>query len=78
MKLKGVLDFAFENFLCLRGYAPMSVLEEYSAPDPSFQRDLLTEHRAEMLAFLRKGSFLFFPKSFSAPPFLQAKRYRRR
>lgn len=62
MKLNGVLDFSLGNFLCLRGFAPMGTLFEISEPDPSFQRDLLKEHRDEMVAFLSQGEFLFFPE----------------
>jgi len=52
VKLKGVLDFSLGNFLCLRGYAPLGVLFDISEPAPSIQRDLLNEHRDEMVAFL--------------------------
>ena len=62
MRLKGVLDNALGNFLCLRGYAPMGILEECSAPDSSYQRDLLTEQREKMVAFLSQAEFLFFPE----------------
>jgi hypothetical protein len=50
MKLRGVLDFSLGNFLCLRGFAPMGVLYDLSDADPSFQRDLLNEHREEILS----------------------------
>ena len=30
MKLKGILDFSLDNFLCLRGFAPMGVLQNIS------------------------------------------------
>ena len=62
MKLKGVLDFSLGNFLCLRGFAPMGLLDDLSEPTPSVQRDLLREHRKEMAAFLSQGEFLFFPE----------------
>ncbi len=62
MKLKGVLDFSLGNFLCLRGFARMGDLYNFSEPDLSFQRDLLKLHEKEMVAFLREGEFLFFPE----------------
>ncbi len=62
MKLKGVLDFSLGNFLCLRGFAPMGQLYGLSEPDPSIQRNLLKDHRAEMVEFLSQGEFLFFPE----------------
>lgn len=62
MNLKGVLDFSLGNFLCLRGFAPMGQLFDVSEAAPSIQRDLLAEHRDEMVAFLSQGEFLFFPE----------------
>lgn len=62
MNLKGVLDFSLGNFLCLRGFAPMGDLFDLSEAAPSIQRDLLKEHREEMVAFLSQGEFLFFPE----------------
>lgn len=62
MRLKGVLDFSLGNFLCLRGYAPMGTLFDLSEPEASIQRDLLKDHRDEMVAFLRQGEFLFSPE----------------
>lgn len=62
MRLQGVLDFSLGNFLCLRGFAPMGLLHDVSEPDPSFQRDLIEEHKNEMVAFLDEGEFLFFPE----------------
>jgi hypothetical protein len=62
MKLKGILDFSLGNFLCMRGYAPLGVLYDISESAASFQRDLLAEHKDEMVAFLSQGEFLFFPE----------------
>jgi hypothetical protein len=62
IKLKGVLDFSLGNFLCLRGFAPMGVLYDISEPAASIQRDLLSEHRDEMVAFLSQGEYTFFPE----------------
>jgi hypothetical protein len=62
VRLRGVLDLSLGNFLCLRGFAPMGGLYDISEPDPSIQRNLLHEHRDEMVAFLNQGEFLFFPE----------------
>jgi hypothetical protein len=62
MKMRGVLDFSLGNFLCLRGFAPMGVIYDISEPDASIQRDLLSEHRDEMVAFLSQGEYTFFPE----------------
>lgn len=62
MKLRGVLDKAFGNFISLRGYASMGDLDKISVADDSYQRDLITEHKQEMVDFLNSGEFLFFPE----------------
>ena len=62
MKLRGVLDRAFGNFISLRGYASMGDLDKISVADVSYQRDLISEHKQEMVDFLNSGQFLFFPE----------------
>jgi hypothetical protein len=68
MKLKGVLELSLGNFLCLRGFAPMKVLCDISEPSESIQRDLLKDHRDEMVAFLDEGEFTFFPEVILCTP----------
>ena len=62
MKLRGVLDKAFGNFISLRGYALMGDLDKISVADDSYQRDLISKHKQEMVDFLNSGEFLFFPE----------------
>lgn len=62
MKLKGVLDFSLGNFLCLRGFAPMGVLQDISKPDDNIQRIPKDERLKEIGDFLKKGEFVFFPE----------------
>lgn len=62
MKLKGVIDKAFNNFISLRGYASMGDLNKISVADDSYQRDLISEHKQEMVDFLNIGEYLFFPE----------------
>ena len=62
MKLRGVLDKSFGNFITLRGYARMGDLERISVPGDSFQRNLIDEHKDEMVSFLSNAEFLFFPE----------------
>ncbi len=59
---RGVLDSAFENFICLRGFATLGELADVSEPDESYQRDLVPEHGKDLEAFLDHGEFLFFPE----------------
>jgi hypothetical protein len=62
MKLKGILDFSLGNFLCLRGFAPMGVLQDISKPDENVQRVPRDERLREIREYLRKGEFVFFPE----------------
>lgn len=62
MRLRGILDFSLGNFLCLRGFAPMSVLQDISTPDANIQRVPKDERLKEIGDFLRKGEFVFFPE----------------
>ena len=62
MKLRGILNLALGNFLCLRGYARMGDLYRISEADDSYQRDLIQKHRKEMVSFLESKRFLFFPE----------------
>lgn len=62
MKLRGVLDKAFYNFISLRGYASMGDLDKISVADDSYQRKPMPYHEQEMIAFLKSGEFLFFPE----------------
>jgi len=62
MRLKGILDFSLGNFLCLRGFAPMGVLQSISKADESYQRIPKDPRLKEVSDYLRKGEFLFFPE----------------
>lgn len=62
MKLKGILDFSLGNFLCLRGFAPLGVLQDISKPDDNIQRVPKDERLREIGDFLKKGEFVFFPE----------------
>src|ERR1035441_9305303 len=62
MRLKGILDFSLGNFLCLRGFAPMGVLQDISTPDANIQRVPKDERLKDIGDFLKKGEFVFFPE----------------
>lgn len=62
MKLKGILDFALGNFLCLRGFAPMGVLQDISTPPLDIQRVPKNDRLKEVGDYLRKGELVFFPE----------------
>lgn len=62
MKLKGILDFSLGNFLCLRGFAPMGVLQDISAAPQDIQRVPEDARLKEVGDYLRKGELVFFPE----------------
>lgn len=62
MKLKGILDFSLGNFLCLRGFAPMGILQDISKLDENIQRIPRDERLKEISEYLKKGEFVFFPE----------------
>ncbi|RYZ92560.1 MAG: hypothetical protein EOP06_03935 [Proteobacteria bacterium] len=62
MKLKGILDFSLGNFLCLRGFAPMGVLQDISVPPADIQRVPKDARLKEVGDYLRKGDLVFFPE----------------
>ena len=62
MIFRGILASALGGFICVRGYAKLGDLAKYSFSDPSFQRDLFSKHRDEIVAFLDNRQNLFFPE----------------
>lgn len=62
MVLRGVLERAFGNILCLRGFAKLGELAEISAPDDNYQRPVSADHADEITDFLVSGEYTFFPE----------------
>jgi hypothetical protein len=62
MKLKGILDFSLGNFLCLRGFAPMGILQDISEAPEDIQRKPEPGRLKEIGDYLRKGELVFFPE----------------
>jgi len=62
MKLKGILDFSLGNFLCLRGFAPMGVLQDISEAPSDIQRVPKDARLKGIADYLRKGKLVFFPE----------------
>ena len=60
--LRGVLEKAFGNILCLRGFARLGDLAEVSKADDNYQRPIVDEHKEEVMAFLNGGQYTFFPE----------------
>lgn len=62
MIFRGIVASALGGFICVRGYAKLGDLAKFSFSDPSFQRDLLSKHKDEIVAFLDNRQNLFFPE----------------
>ena len=62
MILRGILDRSLGNMVCIRGFAKMGDLADMSKADESYQRDLIKDHKQEVLDFLHKRDTLFFPE----------------
>lgn len=62
MRLRGILDFSLGNFLCLRGFAPMGLLQDISASPQDIQRMPKDVRLKEVGDYLRKGEMVFFPE----------------
>lgn len=62
MKLKGVIDFSFGNFLCLRGFAPLGELSANTQSDLNYQRTPDPQQESQLKRFLDEGKYTFFPE----------------
>lgn len=62
MVLRGILERAFGNILCLRGFARLGDLAAVSKADDNYQRPVVDEHKDEVVAFLNGGKYTFFPE----------------
>jgi len=59
---RGVIETAFENFVCLRGFAALGELVDVSEPDDSYQRPLIDGRADELRDYLERGEYKFFPE----------------
>lgn len=60
-KLEGIIYKAFENFIVFRGYAPIELLAKVSKRPEAYQRFPNEEHKRDIVYFLKKGDFRYFP-----------------
>lgn len=66
---RGVIETAFENFVCLRGFATLGDLVDISEPDKSYQRPLIDGRPDELGDYLERGEYKFFPEVILAANF---------
>ena len=62
MVLRGVLDASFNNYVCIRGFAPLKDLAKYSKIDLKYQRRPNDEHVREIADFIKQGEYLYSPE----------------
>ena len=70
---RGVIETAFENFVCLRGFATLGDLIDVSEPDKSYQRPLIDGRADELGDYLERGEYKFFPEVVLSANFNDAK-----
>jgi hypothetical protein len=61
-KLEGIIYKAFENFVVFRGYAPIGILAKVSRKSDAYQRDSSDKHKRDIIYFLDKGEYTYFPE----------------
>lgn len=61
-KLEGIIYKAFENFIIFRGYAPIGDLAEVSKRPDAYQRTADEEHKRDIIRFLKKKEYSYFPE----------------
>lgn len=59
---RGIIETAFENFVCLRGFATFGELADASEADISYQRQLIATRTDELGKYLEDGEYKFFPE----------------
>jgi hypothetical protein len=59
---RGVIETAFESFVCLRGFATLGELVNVSEADTSYQRPLIDGRPDELGDYLERGEYKFFPE----------------
>lgn len=59
----GIVDSAFDSFICIRGFATYAALAETSKPDDNYQRLATTEHIDAIRSFISENvEGRFFPE----------------
>lgn len=61
-KLEGIIFKTFENYVVLRGFAPIKDLAAISHRPDSYQRNANKQHKKEIIEFLNSGEFIYFPE----------------
>jgi len=60
--LEGIIYKVFEQYVVLRGFAPIGDLASISEKIDSYQRDTIVSHKKEIINFLKNGEYKYFPE----------------
>ncbi|MBK5722005.1 hypothetical protein JGH11_14090 [Dysgonomonas sp. Marseille-P4677] len=61
-KVEGIIYKVFENFVVIRGYAPIGDLAFISKRPEAYQRVADEEHKRDIIRFLDRGQYTYFPE----------------
>jgi len=60
--IEGIIYKVFEQYVVLRGFAPIGELSSISEKADSYQRDTIDSHKKGIINFLKNGEYKFFPE----------------
>lgn len=61
-KIEGIIYKVFEQYVVLRGFAPIGDLAKISVKADAYQRDADSNHKRDLLKFLESGEYKYFPE----------------
>lgn len=61
-KLEGIIFKTFDHYVTLRGFAPLKDLASISINPKSYQRSAISKHKKEIIEFLSKGEYKYYPE----------------
>ena len=62
MVLRGILDRTLGGSICIRGNASITDVAKASEPNKNYQRSIIKEHKKDIVNYLEKREYLFFPE----------------
>lgn len=60
-RLEGIIYKTFDNYVVLRGFAPLGDLAKISQKSDSYQRNADNTHKKDIIKFLYSGKYTYFP-----------------
>lgn len=62
IKVRGIMQKSLRGFITFRSFMKFIEIEQISQPDPSYQRDVIKNHKNDLEVFINQGENLFFPE----------------